>query len=217
MTDCYRYLFPDGREYTWARKDKNRSRLDRFYIPQELVPSLQSLSHHPFMSDHSYVRLEIRLPEITTRRRVKKNFDSGFWKLNTTVLEEEDFLPEFQIMWDRVQASKASFPDIAEWWDQYAKEECRALCVRYSAMTARLRRDTKDMLMVMLTTAITDKDWVHVAVIRGRLKDIMNKDNLGFSVRSRIKENLEWRGKGLLCIILIGRRRKPTRSLCLNC
>ena len=30
MTDCYRYLFPDGREYTWARKDKNRSRLDRY-------------------------------------------------------------------------------------------------------------------------------------------------------------------------------------------
>ena len=30
MTDCYRYLFPDGREYTWARKDKNRSRQDRY-------------------------------------------------------------------------------------------------------------------------------------------------------------------------------------------
>ena len=53
MTDCYRYLFPDGREYTWARKDKHKSRLDSFYIPQ--VPSLQSLSHHPFMSDHRYV------------------------------------------------------------------------------------------------------------------------------------------------------------------
>ena len=63
--------------------------------------------------------------------------------------------------------------------------------MKYSAMTARLRRDTKDMLMVMLTTAITDKDWLQVAIIRRRLKDIMNKDNLGFCVRSRFKENLE--------------------------
>ena len=53
---------------------RTRTDPDRFYIPQELVPSLQSLSHHPFMSDHFYVRLEIRLPEIQTRRRVKKNY-----------------------------------------------------------------------------------------------------------------------------------------------
>ena len=45
--------------------------------------------------------------------------------------------------------------------------------------------------MVMLSSALTDKDWVQVAVIRGRLKEIMNKKNLGFCARSRFKENLE--------------------------
>ena len=70
--DCYRYLFPDGREYTWARKDMFRSRLDRFYIPTDLVTSLQDLSHHPFMSDHSYVKLMIKLPDVFTRVKAKK-------------------------------------------------------------------------------------------------------------------------------------------------
>ena len=43
--------------------------------------------------------------------------------------------------------------------------------------------------MVMLSSALTDKDWVQVAVIWWRLKEIMNKKNLGFW--SRFKENLE--------------------------
>ena len=191
MTDCYRYLFPDGREYTWARKDMFRSRLDRFYIPTDLVTSLQDLSHHPFMSDHSYVKLMIKLPDVFTRVKAKKQQSSGFWKLNNLVLEEEEFLLEFGYMWERVKAVKTSYTDVAEWWDNFAKEECRALCMRYAAMSARVRRDTNDYLMIMLGCAMREKDWVEVAVVRGRLKEIMNRENLGFIVRSRFKENIE--------------------------
>ena len=45
MADAFRFLFPDKREYTWARKDKFKSRLDRFYIPQDLVACLVDISH----------------------------------------------------------------------------------------------------------------------------------------------------------------------------
>ena len=191
MIDAYRHLFPGGREFTWARKDKFRSRLDRIYLPQELVSGLKMVTHNPFMSDHSYVKLVMLLPEIAVKVRSKKQYDSGFWKLNTSVLEEEDFLLEFKVMWERVKQDRQDFSDIADWWDQRAKPECRALCMRYSAMTARSRRDLKDMLMVMLASALEESNWVDMAIIRGRLKEIMNKENLGFVVRSRFKENIE--------------------------
>ena len=191
MSDFFRYLYPNDREFTWARKDKFRSRLDRFYIPASLVTSLQDLSQHPFISDHSYVKMMIKLPEISTKFKAKKQQNSNFWKLNNMVLEEEEFLLEFRHMWERVQALKTSYTDVAEWWDNLAKEESRALCMRYAAMSARGRRDTKDYLMIMLSCAMKDKDWVQVAVVRGRLKEIMNRENLGFIVRSRFKENIE--------------------------
>ena len=63
-----------------------------------------------------------------------------------------------------------------------------ALCIRYSA---RSNRCMKDMLMVMLTTALEELRWDDVAVISGRLTEFMRKENLGFVVRSRYKENLE--------------------------
>ena len=49
----------------------------------------------------------------------------------------------------------------------------------------------KDMLMVMLTTALEELRWDDVAVISDRLTEFMRKENLGFVVRSRYKENLE--------------------------
>ena len=191
MADAFRYLHPDKREYTWARKSKFGSRLDRFYIPQELLQGLLEVSHHSYLSDHKYVKMVIRLPEVEKKKFKEKIRDSGFWKLNVSVLEEEDFMLEFKVMWERLLARKPEFADSADWWDSLAKPECRSLCMRYSAMVARCKRGLKEMLMVMLDCALEEKDWVQVAIIRGRLREIMRKDSMGFKVRSRFKENLE--------------------------
>ena len=45
--------------------------------------------------------------------------------------------------------------------------------------------------MAMLTTALEELRWDDVAVISGRLTEFMRKENLGFAVRSRYKENPE--------------------------
>ena len=190
LQDSFRYIFPNAREYTWSRRGLNSSRLDRFYIPQDLVKGVKQVSHHPYLSDHKYVKIILKLPALESKKQMKKDCES-YWKLNTSILDDEDFMPEFSIMWERVKQSKEDYEDIAEWWEEYAKPESRALCIRYAAQVARSNRCMKDMLMVMLTTALEDKRWDDVAFIRGRLTEIMRKENLGFIVRSRYKENLE--------------------------
>ena len=190
FTDSFRYLHPDADEYTWERKDKFGSRLDRFYLPQELLSGLKEVTHHPYMSDHKYVKMLIKLPGITRKIKTEKQQET-FWKLNVSVLEDEDFMLEFGVTWDRVKEKQQEYVDIAEWWDKLAKPECRALCMRFSAMKARSRRCMQDMLRVMLSCAMEEKNWVDVAFIRARLREIMRKESLGFSVRSRFKENIE--------------------------
>ena len=191
VTDAFRHLHHDAREFTWSRKGLSSSRLDRFYIPQDLLNGLGVLSHHPFLSDHKYVKMKLELPEIERKVKANKQHDSGFWKLNVSILEEEDFMLEFGVLWARIKQRKEEYNDISDWWDSLAKPECVGLCMRYSAMMARCRRGLKDMLMIMLESALSEKMWVDVAVIRGRLREIMNKESLGFQVRSRFKENIE--------------------------
>ena len=191
LSDAFRQLHPDKREYTWSRKFKFSSRLDRFYLPPELIHGLLEVSHHPYLSDHKYVRMVVRLPEVENKVPKQKIRDSGFWKLNIRILDEDDFLLDFSIMWERLLVKKTEFGDCADWWDQLVKPECRAMCMRFSAMMARCNRGQKQMLMVMLEFAQEQKDWAQVTSIRARLREIMRKESLGFKVRSRFKENLE--------------------------
>ena len=78
-----------------------------------------------------------------------KNDREGVWKLNTRILgDDEAFILEFSIMWERVKHSKEDYKDIDEWWENYGKPESRALCIRYSAQVdVRSNRCMKDMLM----------------------------------------------------------------------
>ena len=60
----------------------------------------------------------------------------GFWKLNTSILDDdEDFLLEFSIMWERLKQSKEVYKDIDEWWENYAKPASRALCSVYQILS----------------------------------------------------------------------------------
>ena len=57
LMDSFRYLYPNALEYTWSRRGVHASRLDRFYLPQNLVEGLKQVSHHPYLSDHKYVKM----------------------------------------------------------------------------------------------------------------------------------------------------------------
>ena len=62
------------------------------------LPVLETVAHHSFLSDHKYVKMELKLPEVVKKAKKKKDRDSGFWKLNSSVLDYEDFLSEYQVM-----------------------------------------------------------------------------------------------------------------------
>ena len=192
-SDCFRFLYPEAKEFTWERRGKAASRLDRMYLPQDLVVGVREVSHHSFLSDHKYLRVELKLQEIKGGGGKSKNpdHDSRYWKLNTSVLEYPDFLLEFRMMWERIVQNQGAHEDIAEWWEEEAKPEIKVLTIRMSAMVARGKRELKEYLMVALGLALTEKNWVEVSIIRGRLRDMMREECLGYKIRSRFKENLE--------------------------
>ena len=191
MVDAFRHLYPKSREYTWQGRDGAvASRLDRFYIPDWMTQHLVDMTHHAGYSDHKFGMMELALDNIT-RLPSRVRFDSGFWKLNTQILTDRDFLLNFGKLWDELVLDQGDFVDKADWWDIMVKPEIRKFLQNFSATRARTRRQLKELLIDMLDKALLDKDWDKVAMARGRLQEMLNLDNLGFVVRSRFKENEE--------------------------
>ena len=94
LKDCWRSKYPLTKEFTWKRPDgAQASRLDMFWVPEELLPEVQNVSILPFFrSDHSYVYLEINLPNTMKR-------GPGVWKFNTSHLADNDFRTMVTTFW----------------------------------------------------------------------------------------------------------------------
>ena len=188
--DAYRTLHPDGQDYTFYRPNCSASRLDRFYVPPNMLESVKSVTHQASLGDHLYVCMTMILPNLS------KNFDpppssSPYWKLNTSILKDEDFLENFSKMYSKLQAKISDYPDIADWWDNCAKPRIRDFCMGVSTHLAHVRKDTKKYLFSYLNLVLRQGNWEEVARIRQQLKEILQQETMGFVVRSRFKENLE--------------------------
>ena len=114
-SDSYGSLNPNGDEYTFCRSNCSASRLDRFYLPPNLQECLLSVTHNASLGDHKYVVMRITLDlDKVSEPPVQC---SPYWKLNTSILSDEDFLANFSTMYQKLQLKIAQYQDIACWWD----------------------------------------------------------------------------------------------------
>ena len=191
LVDAFRHLRGRAREYTWQGRDgASASRLDRFYVPPCLSDKLVSMTHHVGYSDHKLGLLEINLAQIT-RLPKQVRFGSGYWKLNNKVLLDQDFMLNFNKLWDELVVDQGNYVDKADWWDLMFKPELRTFLQHFSATRARTRKQLKELLCEMLDRAQGEGRVGDVAMARGRLQSMMYEDNMGFIIRSRFKENSE--------------------------
>ena len=86
LTDVWRTLNAGKHRYTWRRrKPEIQCRLDFFLISEDLICDINLADIVPgYKTDHSMILLKIAL-HYNPRGR-------GFWKLNTSLLKEEEYL-----------------------------------------------------------------------------------------------------------------------------
>ena len=101
LIDIWRELHPDEKKYTWQKYNENKmSRLDYFLISSSLLPFVQNAEIvSGFCSDHSGITLEI---DFSKFKRGK-----GFWKFNTSLLKDPDYLNKIKDTIKRVVAQYA--------------------------------------------------------------------------------------------------------------
>ena len=84
-----------------------------------------------------------------------------------------------------------SFPDEADWWDEYEKPASISFCKSFSSSLAKQRKTYKKFLFSVLRLATVKKDWKLVSQTKEKLKSILRFELDGLKVRSRQGQNAE--------------------------
>ena len=117
--DCFRQLYPAGTEYTFHRGALvAQSRLDRVYAPPHLSDRILSVCHKAGTSDHCRVETVF---SITTGQSRRSPHGRSFWKLNTSVLDNEDFQVQFRTLYECLTSLIDEYDDHGQWWEVIAK------------------------------------------------------------------------------------------------
>jgi exonuclease III len=188
--DAFRIVKPNAVEFTFHRPKCAASRLDRFYVPQYLLPHVQDVHHHASLSDHHYGILELELASLESVSPPPRS-KQLYWKLNTNTLQDEDFMENFTDLYNKVKSEMASYEDIAAWWDCVAKPAFKHFCMDVSERLSYIRKNTKMYLFSYLGLVIRKGNWKEVARVRKEIKTMLEKESMGFVVRSRYKESIE--------------------------
>ena len=151
---------------------------------------MRSITHGASLGDHSYVCMILSLPDLILDS-CQPRTSSPYWKLNTSILKDEDFLENFSVMYGKLQSKISDYSDIADWWDHCAKPSIKNFCIGVSSHLADIRKNTKHFLYSYLKVALKEKDWSEVVRVRQQLMEILQYEAMGFVVRSRFKENVE--------------------------
>ena len=113
--DVWRRLNYSEQKYTWLRNNTNningvsKARLDRFYVPRNLVSCIRSCDIKPCsLSDHTVVSLAIKLP-------VQKRRGSAYWHFNNSLLEDKNYKDIITKFWTNWSTKQNKFPNICVW------------------------------------------------------------------------------------------------------
>ena len=112
-------------------------------------------------------RVEVAFNMLTGQTRRRSHFP-GFWKLNTSVLDNEDFHAQFNVLFESLSSLTAEYDDIAQWWEILAKPTIIKFCKDYSYQLAQQRKSTKRFLSAYLKILIQQEMLLQLKKSYGR-------------------------------------------------
>jgi len=190
LSDLFRFMHPNTQEFTFYRANVAASRLDRVYVSENLLVNVSPICHVGTLSDHMGVLVKFFLDEsayISTVPDVRPEY--SFWKLNTSILSDENFLPYFSELWSILLENKNNFDEVDIWWEQEVKPSAKAFCMDFSRERAKRGLIQKKFWFAYLKVAIQSKNWQEIAKVKGILNDMLQEDLYGYVIRSRFQNN----------------------------
>ena len=141
VLDIWRYLHPTVSGFTWTRWNGTFApRIDLFGVPYVWVPSVLSCDIVPYrFSDHCGVLLSVVVPDVVPP-------GPGLWKLNTSILVDDEYVRLISDLWVSWRASIPRFPSLARWWEK-GKGLIKGATIRYCCDRSATWSKNRDLLV----------------------------------------------------------------------
>ena len=185
-TDVFNFLHPNETDFTFFRPNAAMSRLDRVYCPGHLIDHVKNIMHKPSLSDHKMVNFSIDSIYVQSNQTFQT-----YWKLNVSILEDKNFLANFEHKWNKLINEIDSFSLSSAWWEDFAKLQVKNFLIQFSKIRSYMRKGTKSFLFQMLDLALQQKDNEEVNYLRNRIKEIVNEEIQGYKIRCKSNEFIE--------------------------
>ena len=142
LIDIWRAKHPNSKQFSWqSYAYPIQSRLDRIMTSSELTPLVNEVEIQPFIwSDHDSVVMDWQPPEPPPER------GPGYWKLNTTLLQDPEYQGLIKNIWSAWQGKKDSFSNLLNWWD-LGKKRIKEYTIGFATKRNREKRAYKQHLM----------------------------------------------------------------------
>ncbi|KAJ8361959.1 hypothetical protein AAFF_G00409140 [Aldrovandia affinis] len=176
LADAFRTVHPGDAGYTWRNSRGKASRLDYIFVGGGIC-GMKCVLLPSWASDHDM--LQVSLPTDGPK------WGSGFWRLNTLLLEADAFKAAFTSLYRSVRTMKSMYVSVVEWWEA-AKCRFAIFCRRFAA-SAR-RRDRAGV-----TKWTSSLSYLHGCLNRGEYVDWA----LYEGAKERLRGLLEARAKAL--------------------
>ena len=183
LKDCFRHVFPRKKILTFLKGEAG-SRLDRIYLSQYHCDTIQDLQHcDSNYSDHKSVTFRVDLRS--------GRWGRGKWKLNTSILDEPQYIAQITDFWTFWQNQKLNHPDQLAWWEA-GKQHIKDISVQYSKCRAqKLKNQLKQLehqkLDIENNQNLDDYYFgnLHLSLIND-IKSIQNTLSRGTLIRSKL-------------------------------
>ncbi|KAL9989297.1 hypothetical protein ACROYT_G003831 [Oculina patagonica] len=190
LVDIWRRLNPELESYTWRNKShKIQCRLDFFLISEELTSIVASnkIFHAP-ETDHSAISLHLQA-EINKQKR-----GPGFWKFNTSLLKDEDYVNDLRKNMNVYKTKYESIDDKGLKWD-LIKMEIRGFTVKYAKTKAKKRKNEEvelqnkinELQQKLANNPKNNHDLNELYAAKLRLQKIMHFKTKGAILRSKVR------------------------------
>ena len=194
LTDAWRKIKKKKKQYTWRQIDKNNEnrnvacRLDRWLVHDPLIANVHKCNILPsVISDH--LPVVIRLYPLSGVKRGK-----GIWKLNNSLLRDENFKGKIRRMWaEHRKIRPTSEKEILAWWD-LGKIKIKNIAIQRSKELNAIKKNEHKQLLDQLKTVMDEYDKSpscttsqRIDNIKATITNIENQQLEGIKIRSRVK------------------------------
>ena len=187
LIDVWRHNHPNTKGFTWSRKQPPvMCRLDYFFITKETFEFCKKCNIlESIRTDHKLVYLELSNINKHTRGR-------GFYKLNNSLLEDEEYIDLVMETFFRKKHQYQYIMDKRVLWD-LLKFEIQNISIEYSIRKARERRELEKNILAecdnlytkLCNEGLCTEEDQRYQELKTILEDIERYKEQGAQVRSR--------------------------------